>query len=94
MAPTFQIILLIYHSYNQNYHCVINCYYLSAAAGLAPLAMRVSEANLRLSGAMGAGLLIGTALAVVIPEGFEAFHTAVDDSLGALLQCLGNQYSK
>lgn len=33
-----------------------------------------------MAGALGAGLLVGTALAVIIPEGFHAFQAAERDS--------------
>lgn len=41
--------------------------------GAAPFFMRVKEAHLQTVAALGAGLLIGCALAVVIPEGFHSF---------------------
>lgn len=43
------------------------------AAGAAPFFMRVRESQLAAVAALGAGLLIGSALAVIIPEGFHAF---------------------
>ncbi len=42
-------------------------------AGCAPFFMRVREAHLQTVAALGAGLLIGSALAVIVPEGFHAF---------------------
>jgi hypothetical protein len=44
----------------------------------------VSEAKLSALGALGAGLLVGTALAVILPEGFQAFQAAQQET-GALL---------
>jgi len=41
-------------------------------AGSLPLVVDIGEARLRQVAAFGAGLLIGTALAVIIPEGFAA----------------------
>jgi hypothetical protein len=38
--------------------------------------LTVTEAQLGTVSALGAGLLVGTALAVVLPEGFEALHGA------------------
>lgn len=42
-------------------------------AGAAPFFFRVRESSLQALAALGAGLLIGSALAVIIPEGFHAF---------------------
>lgn len=38
-------------------------------AGMVPLSMSLSKRNLKLMSSLGAGLLVGTALAVIIPEG-------------------------
>ncbi|KAK9825650.1 hypothetical protein WJX81_005153 [Elliptochloris bilobata] len=50
-------------------------------AGLLPGMLSVTESQLGAISALGAGLLVGTALAVVLPEGFEALH-AVHESAG------------
>lgn len=52
----------------------------SMLAGLAPLVLKVSECQLHTISAVGAGLLIGTALGVILPEGSEAFRTAQDET--------------
>lgn len=39
-------------------------------------ALQISEAKFSALGALGAGLLTGTALAVILPEGFHAFQAA------------------
>ena len=49
---------------------------LDVPTGLAPLFLTVSESQLQTIAAVGAGLLIGTALGVILPEGSEAFRTA------------------
>lgn len=41
-------------------------------AGGLPYLVRVKESSLKSVAALGGGLLIGTSLAVVIPEGFHA----------------------
>lgn len=41
--------------------------------GAAPFFLRMRETHLQTLAALGAGLLIGSALAVIIPEGFHAF---------------------
>ena len=41
--------------------------------GAAPFFLRVRESHLQTLAALGAGLLIGSALAVIVPEGFHAF---------------------
>lgn len=56
----------------------------SAPAGLAPLFLTVSESQLHTISAVGAGLLIGTALGIILPEGSEAFRAAQEQS-GTLL---------
>lgn len=52
----------------------------SLVAGLAPLFLDVSDSQLQTISAVGAGLLIGTALGVILPEGAEAFRTAQEES--------------
>jgi len=47
---------------------LIGCY----LAGSVPLAFNLSDEKLRLVSVLGAGLLVGTALAVIIPEGVHA----------------------
>jgi len=47
---------------------LIGCY----LAGAVPLAFSLSDEKLRLVSVLGAGLLVGTALAVIIPEGVHA----------------------
>lgn len=54
----------------------------SMLAGLAPLFLTVSESQLQTISAVGAGLLIGTALGVILPEGSEAFRTAQEERGG------------
>lgn len=41
--------------------------------GAAPFFLRIRELHLQTLAALGAGLLIGSALAVIVPEGFHAF---------------------
>uniref|UniRef100_A0AC34GA82 Zinc transporter ZIP9 n=1 Tax=Panagrolaimus sp. ES5 TaxID=591445 RepID=A0AC34GA82_9BILA len=43
-------------------------------AGFVPLAFTFSESKVRLLSILGAGLLVGTALAVILPEGVEALQ--------------------
>ncbi len=57
-------------------------------AGLAPLFLSVSESRLQTISAVGAGLLIGTALGVILPEGSEAFRTAQHETS---MLCLESQ---
>ncbi|XP_052105210.1 zinc transporter ZIP9-like isoform X1 [Mytilus californianus] len=51
---------------------LIGCY----MSGLIPLAITFSEEKLKLVTVFGAGLLVGTALAVIIPEGIHAMYSA------------------
>ncbi|KAL2713913.1 zinc transporter ZIP9-A isoform X1 [Vespula squamosa] len=52
----------------------------SYLAGFLPLIMNLSEDKLQLVSVLGAGLLVGTALSVIIPEGIRALFTAPADS--------------
>lgn len=51
---------------------LVGCY----VAGAIPLAFTMSEKRLRMISILGAGLLVGTALAVIIPEGVHALYEA------------------
>ncbi|KAM4692727.1 zinc transporter ZIP9-like [Discoglossus pictus] len=55
--------------------------------GLIPLAVKLSEKKLHFVSVLGAGLLCGTALAIIIPEGVELLDGS---SKGAPLQCHNN----
>ncbi|KAL4656194.1 zinc transporter ZIP9 [Arapaima gigas] len=52
---------------------LVGCY----VAGTVPLAVNFSEEKLKLVTVLGAGLLCGTALAVIIPEGVHALYEEV-----------------
>lgn len=54
---------------------LVGCY----LSGIIPLAISFSEEKLKLVTVFGAGLLVGTALAVIIPEGIHAMYSAGDD---------------
>ena len=56
-------------------------------AGIAPLFLTVSEPQLHTISAVGAGLLVGTALGIILPEGSEAFRAAQEEN-GTLLRIL------
>jgi zinc transporter 9 len=51
-------------------------YRRSFLAGALPLSMSLSQSQLRLISAIGMGVLVGTSLVVIIPEGIEAVYTA------------------
>ncbi|KAL3874981.1 hypothetical protein ACJMK2_037927 [Sinanodonta woodiana] len=54
---------------------LVGCY----LSGMIPLAINFSEEKLKLVTVLGAGLLVGAALAVIIPEGIHAmFSTALE----------------
>lgn len=55
---------------------LIGCY----IAGIIPLSITLSEEKLKSVTVFGAGLLVGTALAVIIPEGINAMYTSGDHS--------------
>ncbi|XP_015588770.1 zinc transporter ZIP9 [Cephus cinctus] len=50
----------------------------SYLAGYLPLVMNLSEDKLQLVSVLGAGLLVGTALAVIIPEGVRALFSGAN----------------
>ena len=52
----------------------------SYAAGSLPLFVAMSEKNLHLVSVLGAGLLLGVALAVIIPEGLQTLIKAYNTS--------------
>ncbi|CAG5117495.1 unnamed protein product [Candidula unifasciata] len=51
---------------------LIGCY----LAGMIPLTVSLSEEKLKLVTVLGAGLLVGTALAVIVPEGVHALYSS------------------
>jgi zinc transporter 9 len=50
--------------------------YSSFLAGALPLSMTLSSSQLRLISTIGMGVLVGTSLIVIIPEGIEAVYTS------------------
>ncbi|XP_015751372.1 PREDICTED: zinc transporter ZIP9-like isoform X3 [Acropora digitifera] len=58
---------------------LLGCY----VAGAIPLAFTMSEKRLRMISILGAGLLVGTALAVIIPEGVHALYESEDHDHGS-----------
>ncbi|KAH9519508.1 hypothetical protein Btru_002895, partial [Bulinus truncatus] len=54
---------------------LIGCY----LAGVIPLTISLTEEKLKLVTVLGAGLLVGTALAVIIPEGVHAMYSSSND---------------
>ena len=65
----------------------------SLVAGAVPFFLNLGERHVNLLSGFGAGMLVSTALAVILPEGVEAFHNAGeelgDPTLTPLLdQCL------
>nr|XP_056707393.1 zinc transporter ZIP9 [Euleptes europaea]XP_056707394.1 zinc transporter ZIP9 [Euleptes europaea] len=55
---------------------LVGCY----VAGIIPLAVNFSEERLKLVTVLGAGLLCGTALAVIVPEGVHALYEDILDA--------------
>ncbi|KRX88406.1 Zinc transporter ZIP9-B [Trichinella pseudospiralis] len=48
----------------------------SLMIGIVPTIISLPENRIKLSGALGAGLLVGTALGVIVPEGIHAIHAS------------------
>lgn len=59
--------------------CLI-IYLGSLVSGAVPFILNLSERHLSLLSAFGAGLLVSTALAIILPEGIEAFNEAKEDT--------------
>ncbi|VDM14738.1 unnamed protein product [Wuchereria bancrofti] len=57
----------------------------SFVAGLVPLAFNMSEGRTRLLSTFGAGLLVGTALSVIVPEGVEALYIVHTDKFNEII---------
>ena len=51
------------------------------------MVLTVTDIQLQTISAVGAGLLIGTALGVILPEGSEAFRTAQSDEGRQTFEC-------
>jgi zinc transporter 9 len=47
-------------------------------AGTVPLAMSLSQERMKLVSSLGVGLLVGTSLGVVLPEGIEMLYNSMD----------------
>jgi solute carrier family 39 (zinc transporter), member 9 len=52
----------------------------SFAAGTVPLAMSLSQERMNLVSSLGIGLLVGTSLGVVLPEGIEMLYSSTESS--------------
>ena len=50
----------------------------SFLAGLLPLSLALSQSQLRLISTLGMGVLVGTSLIVIIPEGVETLYSSVE----------------
>jgi hypothetical protein len=66
----------------------------SYMAGSLPLFMSMSEKNLHLVSVLGAGLLLGVALAVIIPEGLQTLIKAYSTSPSELGEICSFSHSK
>jgi len=56
----------------------------SFLAGTVPLAMSLSQERMRLVSSLGVGLLVGTSLGVVLPEGIEMLYNSIDSAENGL----------
>lgn len=61
---------------NTNNHKYLHNATSSFLAGSLPLSFSLSQRQLRLTTAIGTGVLVGTALIVIIPEGIETLYSA------------------
>ncbi|XP_016282652.1 zinc transporter ZIP9 isoform X2 [Monodelphis domestica] len=67
---------------------LVGCY----VAGIIPLAVNFSEERLKLITVLGAGLLCGTALAVIVPEGVHALYEDILEDLPEISLHLGKHH--
>src|ERR1700722_9388991 len=58
----------------------------SFLAGVLPLSLSLTPSRLRLISTIGMGVLVGTSLIVIIPEGVEALYSAQSKSHTAVRQ--------
>src|SRR5436305_1425164 len=63
-------------------------------AGALPLAMTLSPSQLRLISTIGMGVLVGTSLIVIIPEGIEAVYNAGAETPSSLRRGLQTRESQ
>jgi zinc transporter 9 len=77
MDDTVTLILL-------SFAMLVGCY----LAGSIPLAITLSEEKLKLVTVLGAGLLVGTALAVIIPEGVHTLYAAQEQGHAAAREAI------
>jgi solute carrier family 39 (zinc transporter), member 9 len=54
----------------------------SFLAGILPLALKLSQSQVRLISTVGMGVLVGTSLVVIIPEGVETLYSASEVGAG------------
>lgn len=59
---------------------MVSDFYRSFLAGLLPLSLSLSPRQLRLITALGTGVLVGTSLIVIIPEGVDTLYKASGNS--------------
>lgn len=62
----------------------------SYICGSIPLVVNLSEAKMQIVSIFGAGLLVGTALAVIIPEGVRSLYSVLDDAQHLEKDATGN----
>ena len=86
-APAFQA---VWHTWSMElaYTCLL-LFAGALAAGAMPLIVPISDAQLGFAAAFSAGLLISAGLSVVIPEGFDSFHSAAGGAASPD-RCLGH----
>jgi solute carrier family 39 (zinc transporter), member 9 len=61
--------------------CRPNVFHSSFLAGILPLSFSLSHSQLRFVSTIGMGVLVGTCLIVIIPEGIDTLYTAANPSL-------------
>lgn len=66
---------LLYSEYQLTTVCSVSC--RSFVVGSLPLAFKLSPSQLRLISSLGMGVLVGTSLIVIIPEGVETLYDSV-----------------
>lgn len=76
MLLTLSMVMAVAYVFAHSWTPSIANSHSSFFAGAVPLSMSLSQSQLRLLSAIGMGVLVGTSLVVIIPEGIEAVYTS------------------
>ena len=78
------------HSNHSNLFYLLISRHSSFLAGSLPLSFSLSQSQLRLVSTVGMGVLVGTSLIVIIPEGVETLYSASDSTHSTAKRAISN----